>query len=541
MTKRGTHQTRGKGKPRVTQKGLKAKSRSVSKSFGQKLTKRLAKLPRIVVIMVGFAIVGTVALVISQAATPTSSTEAEGGTRSSGANIVANGNASGGAYIRFGPGTPTNNLTRRFFADSVSWNKPVSQMGISSSYPGYVERMFKYSGASGWDDPVLGIGFNPSVRGNYNLALRDYSVPIYDLATMTPAEKSNLTTKRVYWSGWAYPNAERYECDGVGISPCTGSQTSVPVTPGMFIPWDPDWKPGTGYDRIMAVINSNTGEFWSYYGTNIDPLQCTIFGGGENWLGNATATPAFDANDPNHICMSGANRRANIYEINQPTTVNGRGMGIDKLALVVRAEEVQSGEIRHALGLTIFSQMFGPACNPATPAVAAGAGVSCAFYLPPATRIEHTTIPHGGANACKENTIQNTHANRSKTIPSGMRFRVNRPKTIADGANSIEAWLNSKGYTGNKRNTARIIGTALVDYGFVAASETGCGNPHWEFDGMQNPKTRDIWVNELGLEDTGSDNGGQSSGQPDGLADYPSGNLMHGFITETNMQIVNPG
>lgn len=472
-------------------------------------------------IAIAFALVGVSFLLITHASTFGIVIEPETSTLNGATAITGDSSASNGSYIRFG-----SSQNRRFFTDSVSWNKTASELGISTSFNEYIGRMFNYGGASGWDNPVLGIGFTASSRGQYNMAFRDYSIPIYDAAEQT-------TTRKLYWAAWAFPYDNYYECNGKGVAPCTGNQTRIQTPVAMDLPWNPNWKPGTGNDRMMMVINYKTGEAWTYYGTNLDSRQCTIFGdnGSGNWGINVTANPPYDPGNPNHICMAGAGRRINVYTIDQATTYSGRGMGIDKYALLLRAEEVKSGAIRHALALTIFNQMFGPVCSPDSPTTA-GAGVSCAFHLAPATRVEHQSLPHGGL--CGANEFPQTDANRSKTVPSGIRFRVNRDDT------SINSWLDSRGYTGAKRNTARTIGKALTDYGFIAAAETGCGNPHFETDGMQNPETKNIWVNELGLSDTGLDYTGSQDYSPDGLPDYPSGDLMYGFITSTNLQVVNP-
>lgn len=483
---------------------------------------------RSAIIIVVFAAIGALVLIATQAATPTSSLETEAGQPANGATTQASASGfSGNGYIRFGANVPVADTARRFFTDDVSWNKTATELGISTNFAGYTERMFNYGGASGWDGSNLSMPYDPSTRGKYSIALRDYSVPIYDATKKT-------TSKRVYWASWGFPYDNFYECDGLGVAPCTGNQSKVLMAAGTLFPWNPAWTPGTGTDRIMMVVNPQTGETWGYYGTDSAGYQCTFLGDASqsgNWGLNVQAYPPYDINDPSHMCMAGLGRRKDIYSISQSTTSNGRGMGIDKLALVVRAEEVRSGTIRHALGLTVYNQMFGPACSSNSP-TAPGAGVSCAFSLPPATRVEHTVKPHSGD--CGGNTIQGTDANRMRTVPSGMRFRV-KPSV------NIESWLDERGYSGKKRNTARIIARALVDYGFIAAAETGCGNPHFEFDGMQNPDAKKIWTEDLGLSDTGIDYTGSSNGAPDGKPDYPSGDLMHGLIkSAADLEVVNP-
>ena len=393
---------------------------------------------------------------------------------------------------------PTESLqSKRFFPESASWNQPVKNLGINTDLTAkYASTLFNYAGAGGWPDiPNPGrVKYDPTTRGNYNLALGDYSVPIYDVADATTFIRvfQSVDTQRL---GIAF--------EGLKI--------------GDLMPWNPSWKLGPGNDGIAAIVNFQTGENWGLYrpaGSRL-PYQCFDFFGPNGQAG-------FNINDPTHTCWGGVSRDVDLFT----TTKNqaGRGAGFPKLATLTRAVEVESGAIRHALELTIFNTMFGTPCQ-VNSAGAPGAGSTCSFYLPPATRVEHLGAPH--TNGCGTNNIPDTVASREKTVPSGIRFRVN----ITD--QEINSWLDSRKFTGSLRSTARIFAVALRDYGFVAGAETGCNQPLIETDGFQNPKTAAIWK-KLGMSNTGFD---QDS---DGNPDFPQGDLLYGLITLERLEVVNP-
>ena len=74
--------------------------------------------------------------------------------------------------------------------------------------------------------------------------------------------------------------------------------------------------------------------------------------------------------------------------------------------------------------------------------------------------------------------------------PDGLRIAVN----ITDA--QINNWLDSRGFTGAKRNTARIFAVAMRDYGGIVL-ETGCYGIGMETDGLFDTRpggSRDIWA-----------------------------------------------
>lgn len=438
-------------------------------------------------VIISFVIAGTILLIATKASTPNGSFEAENGSRLGGVQQQTNANASGGGYVKFGPSLGTT--VRRFYADNASWNLPASHFGAATDpkLTMYRDRFWEYAGIS-------------APPGATNVDFKDYSVPMYDISE----GNKDVRLFQVLWA----QNQQSFSTTGLNI--------------GSTIKWNDNWKPGTGNDRIMHVVDLASGTTFGFWVVgepknncvDANPLGITAFDGPNTKAG-------YDPGNPNHLCMAAANFTSGLYSITDGTTHNERGMGIDKLALVTRADEVKSGAIRHAIELTITSTMFGaPECSPNKGYSAPGAGTSCGFYLAPATRVEFATNENNRiGQRCEGRPITVDNAARSLTVPEGIRLALN----ISD--NDIEAWLNSRGYTGAKRNTARIFAVALRDYGGIVA-ETGCNGIGIETDGLMNPTSARTWA-ELGITDIPGDNN-------------PHGDLLQGLLTKERLYVVNP-
>lgn len=358
----------------------------------------------------------------------------------------------------------------RPFADTVAWNRPVSEFGRSERFAEYAQRLWNYGSFGGWTDPER--------RDDVVIEFRNYSVPIYDARTATE-------TRTVYWAGFGFP-------------PYKGAS--------MTIPWNPHWQAAPGNDAIALIADPDSGEVWSVWVLfKANPTTCFT---AENF--RAGYRPFV------HLCAGGVDKLTNADGSDGDYRTwdsyhSGRGMGIPKLALVTTPYEVRAGAIEHALELTVFNTMFGPACSEAELATDA-AGNTCGFYVPPATRIEWA---EGPTPNCGQVNQPNSAEFRRKTVPEGMRFALD----ITDA--DIESWLDERGYTGAKRNTARIFAVALRDYGFIIA-ETGCYGVSIEVDGFVNPDAAEIW-RDLGIVD-------------DGTAEQ----LLFGLFTEERIYVVEP-
>jgi hypothetical protein len=313
------------------------------------------------------------------------------------------------------------------------------------------------------------------------VAFGDYSVPVYPLTDAT-------TFARVYQTSWS---AALY-------------RFGLPL--GTQIPWNPGWHPGTGNDNLMAIVDESTGKVWELSGVGQLNVNCA---------NDANVAAATRDNDPNsvYLCLAGIRSYDNLFTAKDGSTVDGRGAGFNKLALLTRADEVKAGAIRHALELTITSTMFGqPACQPTRGPSAAGAGVSCGYFLPPATKLERKNPDTG----CPSKQVV-TDVERAKTIPEGMRFAIR----ISDG--EIEQWLDSRGYSGQLRSTARIFAVAMRDYGWIVA-ETGCWGMHIETDSVIGA-SGEAWAS-VGIVSDGSPR--------------PRGDLIEGLVTPERLYVVEP-
>lgn len=367
---------------------------------------------------------------------------------------------------------PIPNAGKPRFNPNASWNQPASKLGKApDNMQEYAKRLYNYGGG---DIPP----------GGFNTAFGDYSIPEYPV--------SDATMKvRIYQAGWSQ-----------------NLYTTPYLKNGSEVPWNPNWKPGTGNDNLMMIVNEQTGEVWELGGIGQLKINCFDFFGQNGQAG-------YDINNPKHLCTTGGAYYNNLYTASDKdgTTQASRGMGLNKAALIARADEVKAGVIRHALGLTIKNTMFGPACSPVKGPDVKGFGVDCGGYLAPATKLERT---NPDAIGCSGGQIVNA-AERSKTVPEGARFAVN----ASDSA--IEKWLDSRGYSGVIRNTARIFAVALRDYGFIVA-ESGCYGMHFETDSAVFGKAAPVWAS-LGIPADGTT--------------YPKGDLMAGFIKLDNLYVVN--
>lgn len=360
-----------------------------------------------------------------------------------------------------------------FFGPTASWNQKV--VGPAPGYEDYVHRLMTWG---------CGTKTLLNEQGKFGLRFRGYSIPIYDVAEAT-------TTIRVYQVGWA---AAQQKFGNVGV--------------GVYIPWNPSWKPGTLNDRTMAVVNYKTGQVWEIWVAYEPIASCLDW----PWQQNSRA----GVWNFNQYAMGAASVHTynNLHTAVDGQTVSVRGMGINKLALVTRADEVLSGRIEHALELTISNPMFGPLlASPPLGNSGTGAGTTKGFWMKPATRLEHLNPATLGMGNVTTGPVSD--AERAKTVPSGMRFAL----WISDAG--ISDWLDTRGYKGARRETARIFAVALRDYGAIVA-ETGGYGIGIETDGFMNPKTKAKWL-QLGLVDDNSD--------------YPESGFLDGLITESRLYV----
>ena len=352
----------------------------------------------------------------------------------------------------------------RFFGDNASWNRPVTDFGEAPGMGDYPRRL--------------------TAAGKLTPAFSAYSVPILDRAQAT-------TTAKVFQPSWA------------------AAQLTSALPAGGTIPWHPAWANSVppGNDRTLIIVDRTTGEVWELWIVGTPGLDCLTWA---NVFGGLYVPGGYK------LSVAAVSYWRDCRTAVDDGRVWLRGCGLHKLAMIVRAQEVLDGAIRHALPLTVPNPMFGPMANPPIGGAGAGAGTTRGFYMRPATRLEHAdpaTLGLGGV------TTTATDAQRARSVPSGMRFAIRA--TDAD----ISAWLDSRGYTGALRQTARIFAVALRDYGAIVAETGGMssGIHGIETDGLADPATRYLWA-QAGITGDGTD--------------YPLRDLLAGLVSADRLFVV---
>lgn len=340
------------------------------------------------------------------------------------------------------------------YAPDATWNRPVACLGARADSAGWSTRWFEYASLPGRTDATK--------RGAIDIAFDEYSTPVYETTDAT-----GWVT--VFITGWGHG-------DNLGAQ--------------RTIPWNPSWTPAAGNDLELIIVDRASGTEWGLWG-----VQKT------NWSSCLTLANLAGGYRPGvDVCAAMATigktptgEISNIRTSSGMTDGWGRGMGaIQGLALLPTLDEIERGSINHALNMETYATMFGPACTPAQMGTGA-AGTDCGFAVAPATRLEWFDGP---AASCGPTGLAPTAASRATTVPEGMRFAI----TLTDA--QIDSWLDTRGYAGAKRRTARIFAVALRDYGWVI-SDTSCWGSSVSVDGVANPRSAARW-NALGIDQFGA-------------------------------------
>jgi hypothetical protein len=245
-----------------------------------------------------------------------------------------------------------------------------------------------------WNVPAASVATHPQS------AL--YAERLWSLGSATPGNV-NLT-----FAGYTYPVYDVREAT-LEVTVSVKWRTALH---GTKLPWNPAWKIPSGSDRQVILLDPPTGREWNLWQVSYKngKLSCT----------NGNLVPG-------------------SYWTREVGFPPSRGCGIPYLAMLVRPQEVEAGEIRHALSM--------PVMNP-----------DSQVYVAPATKLEG-----------KSSAIVNG-------IPEGMRFVLD----VSDA--EIEAWiaaLPSQLPTATRRS-ARVIARALRDYGWFVTDTSG--GAHLQFE-----------------------------------------------------------
>jgi hypothetical protein len=404
------------------------------------------------------------------------------------------------------------------------WNTPACNISLFNNDSNlaleYGNRMFNYGSAwdASWSSEQRAVN-KSKFQTQFGLAGddKDYSTPIYYSSQATRTIKIKTCDQ------------ENCLPSNLDKSNCWDRQDLMCMVPDREIPWNDDWRAAgdwnpdavRGNDREMVIVDESSGAVYSLWMVDRSGAACAVRSIWYNLAGK-------DAD--NRLCVANAgvirDSTKNIadYRSYDEGVYAGTGMGIQDSAMLVTAQEVGAGEIKHALIMEAFNTMFGPECTKEQLATNDYniIGRQCGFTVAPGTRFEWRNSPNversnrpGGHQTCAD--IANRVADNStgqtfreymtldKMIPEGMRFRL----TLTDA--EIETWLNSRaasdpeyGVGKPKRNTAKIFAVALRDYGWHVGDTTCFGNG-FTTAGAANPMARVQWE-KLGIKDASSQN-----------------------------------
>lgn len=388
----------------------------------------------------------------------------------------------------------------RFGASTASWNTPIKRRAVG--YDDYPRRLTQ-----------RGFGPDKSAAGKLMVKLNAYSVSYLDAAD---ADNTCPTCKGAKVVGSNVCST----CKGKGTVRSTArvaqakwaqDMAILGVAVGTEIPWstkwaipnaaDPSAQPNmlpAGTDRCVVIVDYKTRKAWELWRAAEPHASCVDgFTLGPFKFGGPNTQAGFVAGNPAWVGAASCTAVANIDAATDSTVAElrglGRGMGIYKQALTIRASELEAGVVEHAIPLTVSNPMYGPLASPPVGNSDPRAGITRGFWVPPATKLEHSGgVPSGQDGS---NTMAFTD-----TLPSGMRFGLD----ITDAA--IESWLDWRGFVGAKRLAAKAVAVAMRVYGMIVA-ETGGWGIGVECESCKTPVAAAAYA-RMGMLDSNTENPG---------------------------------
>ncbi len=382
-----------------------------------------------------------------------------------------------------------------YFGKAI-WNQPICNLPRHPQSADYANRLYKWGNVND--------GTKTAVHGRIG-AYPDYP----DLNDINPYGK--LFTREVYYASKATTETRiatvsyYSNLDGAGVNT---------FTPDTKIPWNPSWETGQGGDNEMVILDDRVG-----------PTQGRVYTLSGYWTSNPRfpyrkipPIGCYVAWEQNRICTYDTSVARNLQGnyIDYRTYegfIKDRGVGIPYLATLTLPEEVEAGEIRHALGISIPNTAYGPICQKSQLGDYNQEGKTCGTAVMPASKFEW-----GSATAppVMQGEFRSLYT-LDKTIPEGMRFGLNM--TYAQ----IDQWIQSRpdlASSPRRAATARIFARAMKDYGLLVADTSGAG-VGIQMAGGVNPDNAKKWT-DLGLGPNEKDN------------------LLDGLITASNLYVVDP-
>lgn len=451
-------------------------------------------------------VIGIATLLISNAATISTSFQPENSTKTGNVASINSTNASGGAGVKFGSvnscGRVKSNYSYKVPFGNAVWNQPICNLPRYSRSAEFAQRFTKYTHYSEPANPYSYLDGDIAVSPGYP------NPTFFD-----PDGLQNLFSREVYYASKATTQAQVQiiggsesvpsNLDGTAWKPDenTAKMGYTSRNPISTIPWNPNWKTGLGGDNEIIILDDRPGETQGrIYTIWIYKPEYTYL------TGKVTGS------------IIGVNRDRNGNYVDYRTFegyTGDRGVGLSYYATLTTPEEVAAGEIRHALGITIPNTSYGPICTKQQFGTSAEHN-TCGTAVAPASKFEW-----GGRSLADLNkpAPYNTFG-IDKTIPEGMRFGLNM--TYAQ----IDSWLASRtdlagSANDRRRETARVFAYALKDYGMIVV-DTGGALGGFQLVGGVNPDHGNLWRN-LGIG-----------------PEYEQTTLLEGLVTANNLYVVEP-
>lgn len=367
----------------------------------------------------------------------------------------------------------------RPYSDQAPWNVPVCGLAQDARSSDWANRLWLYSRINGQ------MATNPEAephRDKHGIMFgfdadpsTDFSVAVYD------ARDATGTIRVFQRHGW------------VGL---------MSINNGDRIPWNPSWKASTGSDALMVILDPDTGRHWSLWG--VVQHQGGVYNDSQCWPSSLYWWMSGGGyHSGTDLCVGGADLARNAsrtavadYRTNGGNNPATRGIGIDEYAMLVTPQEVATGSIRHAMMMPVYNTMSGGTVCTASQMSTNAFGHTCGEAVAPAGNFEKAG---GEWDQCNASVAAGMTADqwRATSLPEGTRMALR----LSDA--EIETWLNSRGYTGAQRTTAKAFAVALVNYGWFITDST-CYAADFQVSGGINPQTATAWRN-LGITGHGRD------------------------------------
>lgn len=468
------------------------------------------------VLLIVFIILGTIALVATNAAVPTASIEPEGGAKTGNYSLSYATGASGSA-VRFGGSTVGGcgkqipNYPYEVPFRGAIWNQPICGLTRHPQSADYANRLYQWGhvndGSSSADVNNGKIGNDPGFP-----AVPTFSEP-------NPLRK--LFTREVYYASKSTTEKRIGTVSYYSNLDAAGDNT---FTPNAKIPWNPEWEASQGGDNEMIIIEDRENasipqghglapkgsiymlsgyypEFPKWPERSFPPAGCPLY-----WSNFRLCT--YDTSVSRDL--QGNYIDLQTYE----GFIKDRGVGLSYLATLTLPEEVEAEEIRHAIGISIPNTSYGPICTPSQlqePINWNIVGKQCGTAVAPATKFEWANAPAPPVVTEPYKTLLTI----DKTIPEGMLFSIDMTY------DQIDTWVNSRtDLNATRKKTARVFARAIKDYGMMVVDTNG-GRISIQTSGGINPDSAKKWT-DLGMGPAEKDN------------------LLDGLLTASNIYVVNP-